>query len=182
METKTKTQLFIFILLVLDVVSASVSHPAPLKLSPGEKGKFTFAIDAALFSTDLQCKIEFESKTPLTVSFDALETKIGAGKRVFVKGEIKAPNNIETGTYQETFCVACNPLNVESGTTTKPRYCDIPLTISIEKTQKSLSIEKIQQPLNIVSQQWNILLIVLNISLIVTAIIIFKKRKRSIEF
>ncbi len=170
----------ILVSLISILVSASVSHPTPITLNSGEKGKFNFAVDAALFSTNLQCTIEFEQKTPLEVTFDTKEINVEAGKRTFVQGEVKTPRDIQEGTHLETFCISCNPISPDAGTATKPRYCDIPISVSVIKTEQPLGI--IEQPLEIIKQPVTLMLVIVNILLLVTTIIIFKRRKENIEF
>ena len=161
--------LFILILFI-ELVIAGVSYPNPIILDSGETGKFNFAIDAALFDYPLVCNIEFNGKTPLTINFDRKEINIDAGKRVFIQGNVKVPEQIKSGTFTESFCVSCNPATV-ADTNTRPRYCDIPIKVTVTGSGATL---KQELPNNI---NWIIFLAVINSLLILALILLIKKRK-----
>ena len=165
-----KLKILILLLLSINLVGAGVSHPRALKLAPGETGEFRFAIDAALFDVDLQCTIEFEGQTDLDVKFDTEEVLVKAGERVFITGKVKVPKDSEVRSYKEEFCVSCDKVVQVAGGGTRPRYCDIPISVSV--------VEK-ESPGTFLSASFIILLIIVIIlSLILISIIIIKRRKR----
>ena len=157
-----KLSFFILLLFLVPLVNAGVSYPAPMSLTPGEKGDFHFAVDAALFDDDLKCVIEFDFRTLLEINFHEEELSIDAGKRIFVEGDVVVPKDIEEGYYEESFCVSCERVTETSGVSTRPRYCDIPVRVTVVKEPFGFSF----------------ILVIILVVLLILAFIFLKRRRK----
>ncbi len=163
----------IILLLFIGSVNAGVTHPNQVKIAPGEKGEFNFAIDAAIFDVPIKCTIEFKPQTPLDIKFKKTEVELNPGAREFIIGEVKVSKSITPGLYKETFCVSCTRLSNLAGATTRPRYCDLPISVTVSDEFKSTK----ENPGSI--NIYLILLILINVILFITIILIYAKKKKS---
>ena len=157
-------------------IYAGVTFPDLTKLNPGDKGNFDFRVDATLFDEPLECVIDTLSKnTSLEVSFETNKIELQPKERKYVSGIVKVPRNTEYGFYKETFCVTCERKQEISGTTTRPRYCGIPINVEVGNYFKKSNYEF---PEWIKSKIFFFILI--NIVLISTIIFIVIKKKKKV--
>jgi len=168
-KIKLKCIVLFIILLFIKSVLAGVTYPEQLSLAPGEKSEFLFAVDAATSEIPIKCKIEFNEQTPLKINFKKTEITLQPGTREFITGEVKVPRKTNSGNYKETFCVSCDPLVDIEGTTTRPRYCDIPIRVEIKAHEESP-----QKTTKILAS----IFISINIILLIISLILFIKRRK----
>jgi len=125
----------VIFLLFIPIIYANyaVSQPRAVTVERGAEQEFDFQLQAYNSDEDLTCSYSVD-ENPFKI--DIPNSNVSKGSSSIIKAKLTAPRNIELGDYSYTFCVDCDPIIQSAGSTTKVRFCDMPIDITVIEAEK----------------------------------------------
>lgn len=164
------------ILVESSLASSSIIYPLELQLKPGDTGRFNFGIKS---DYAIHCRFSNEHKTNLIIRFDQDEGDIDNTK--MFNGNVKVPENLIYGYYEESLCVFCEKINENvAGSVVKEENCGIPISVNVveERTKENYYVAE-----KAINEKKDYLLYFAAIVLILTGVIVtllYIKKKKSL--
>lgn len=173
---KIKIILYIIgILLLVHLVSAGVTNPLPteLDLLKGESGRFKFQIQTISSEQEVICTYHFSNEAPFSVEFDEEQVTVPAKSVKEVYGTVRVPRSLDLGTYQQEFCVSCDPTEDSAGASVQVETCNLPITVNVvqEREKDNMNIPSNPSFLGI------ILVAIIIISIAALAFYLFERKQ-----
>lgn len=135
-------------ILLISNALAGVTNPLPaeLNLKRGETGHFKFQVQAVASKEDISCIFEEIDMTPILIEFEESNAIIKAGEKRYIIGSAFVPKDVEFGSYEEKFCVKCQPVEKKEGNQVNIVTCGLPIKVNIvkERTRDNMKVVEIQ--------------------------------------
>ncbi|MBW2985004.1 hypothetical protein KY361_07840 [Candidatus Woesearchaeota archaeon] len=173
-----KTILWVLsILIISQIAYAGVTNPLPteLNLFKGESGRFKFQIQTVASNQEIACTYDLAEESPLTVEFDPATIVVPAGTVRDVYGTVTVPEELDFGTYEENFCISCEPTSGQAGTSVAIDTCGLPIKVNVvsERARDNMYVPPKEAPIS-----WQTVIIVAAILVVIALIVLYLWEKR----